>query len=442
MSMTAKQPRKAKQNGNGSGTVWKEGSAWRWQITLGYSVNSKRITRSGRESTKTAAQGAMIKAQADYSRGLTGNPEKVTVKEYAERWLRMQIEVTPRTAKRYGEELDYALKHIGHLRLQDVRPNQLKEVIGLLLREPLPRTGMPMSPRTIAHVRTRLKSLFREAVIDQIIYVNPMESVRPPKTRREISAGQPLDFDGAARLHTIGTALHAAGLLRLWPALFTAVGIGLRRGEVMGLTWKDVDLSSGVLYVRQTRVMGVKGIETGSPKTVNSQREIQMPASLIAVLQAHRIKQAKERAEAGTDWRHTEAVFATALGDWTHPDNLKRSLQMLLKWSDPLLIQKEETKAGAWRGVPREQRAALTAAIQSGEALPNISPHDLRHTYATLALRSGIPIEVVSRNLGHATISITLDVYRHVLDSERRSRVVDLFANVPPPPTGIIAALN
>uniref|UniRef100_UPI00403F6B27 tyrosine-type recombinase/integrase n=1 Tax=Deinococcus sp. VB142 TaxID=3112952 RepID=UPI00403F6B27 len=92
--------------------------------------------------------------------------------------------------------------------------------------------------------------------------------------------------------------------------------------------------------------------------------------------------------------------------------------------------------------MPREQRAALAAAVQNGEALPNISPHDLRHTYATLALRSGIPIEVVSRNLGHATTSITLDIYRYVLDGEWRSRVVPFLAYTPPLPTGVGAALN
>lgn len=80
--------------------------------------------------------------------------------------------------------------------------------------------------------------------------------------------------------------------------------------------------------------------------------------------------------------------------------------------------------------------------MQAGSALPDISPHDLRHTYATLALRRGVPIEIVSRNLGHASISITWDIYRHVLYSERRSHVVDLFERVPPVPVGLPAALN
>lgn len=98
-----------------------------------------------------------------------------------------------------------------------------------------------------------------------------------------------------ARLHTIGTALYAADMCRLWPAVFTAVSIGLRRGEVMGLTWQDVDFERGVLRVRQTRVMGLDEIETGDPKTTDSRRDIHLPASLVAVLLDHRAAQDRER---------------------------------------------------------------------------------------------------------------------------------------------------
>ncbi|MDR6219205.1 site-specific integrase [Deinococcus soli (ex Cha et al. 2016)] len=428
--------RKTKGRGNGQGTVWKDGDGYRWQVTLGYRTDGSRITRSGRATTKKAAHDAMSKAQADYSRGLIGAPEKVTVAEYAERWKNRQLEVSPRTAKRYGEELDYALEHIGSMRLQDVRPHHLKDLMVRLSRREM-RRGNTMSTRTQAHVLTRLRSVFREAVTDQIIYVNPLEGVKRVKAPRHESAGEPLDFDQAARLHTVGTALHAAGMCRLWPAVFTAVSVGLRRGEVMGLTWDDVDLERSVLRIRQARVMGVSGIETGSPKTINSRRDVHLPPSLITVLRDHQLAQAVARREAGTAWTNTGAVFATALGDWTHPDNLKRALESVVLWSDPARLDGD-----VWRGVPRVKRQALVAAVQGGQKLPDISPHDLRHTYATLALRRGVPAEVVSKVLGHARVSITLDVYRHVLDNERRATVVDLFDTVPPAPPAASFALN
>jgi len=428
--------RKTKARGNGEGTVWREGDVYRWQVTLGYKTDGKRLTRSGRAASKKAAHDAMNRVQADYSRGLIGAPERMTVAEYAERWTRRQLEVTPRTAHRYGEELAYALEHIGSMRLQDVRPHHLKDLMVKLSRREM-RRGNPMSPRTQAHVLARLRSLFREAVTDQIIHVNPLEGVKRVKAPRHESAGEPLDFGQAARLHEVGTALHGAGMCRLWPAVFTAVSVGLRRGEVMGLTWEDLDLDRGVLRVRQARVMGVDGIETGSPKTVNSRRDVHLPRSLVAALREHREAQDRERLEAGRARVGTGAVFATVLGDWTHPDNLKRAVESVVLWSDPARLEEK-----VWKGVPREKRAALMAAVRAGEKLPAISPHDLRHTYATLALRRGVAVEVVSKVLGHARVSITLDVYRHVLDNERRASVMDLFDAVPSASAVTLPALN
>jgi len=428
--------RKVKDRGNGQGTIYEyKPGKWRWQVTLGQRVGGGRVTRSGVAETKTAAHDAMTRVQADHARGLIADPEKITVEQYAQRWLLRQLELRPRTAKRYGEELDYALEHIGTVRIQDVRAPHLKDLMVRLAKREM-RRGSTMSTRTQAHVLTRLRSMFREAVSDQIIYANPMEGVKRVRGARIESAGTALDFQQAARLHSVGTALHKAGLCRLWPALFTAVSVGLRRGEVMGLTWNDLDFKRGVLHVRQTRVMGVDEIETNDPKTTNSRRDIHMPPSLLAVLRAHRAAQDVERLAIGSAWSTTGAVFATELGEWTHPDNLKRALARVVAWSNP--VQPDR----AWRGIPREQRAALAAVAGMGLELPAISPHDLRHTYATLALRRGVPVEVVSKVLGHARVSITLDVYRHVLDNERRASVVDLFEERPMVPAGQVAALN
>lgn len=136
------------------------------------------------------------------------------------------------------------------------------------------------------------------------------------------------------------------------------------------------------------------------------------------------------------------AVFATTLGDWTYPDNLVRAVRPLVHWSNPALLNCQEGKGSVWQGIAREKRAALMAVLQTGEKLPSISPHDLRHTFATLALRRGVPVEVVSKVLGHARVSITLDVYRHVMDNERRELVVDLFDTPPTAPAFALPMLH
>lgn len=427
--------RKVKARGNGQGTVRQVGEKWRWEITLGFRTDGKRISRSGYTATKGKAEVAKSSALADHARGLIADPEKITVAQYSERWLKRLLELRPRTAKRYGEELAYALEHIGTVRIQEIRAPHMKDLMVRLSKRTM-RRGGTMSTRTQAHVLTRLRSMFREAVSDQIIYANPMEGVKRVRGARIESAGTALDFEQAARLHAVGWALYEAGLCRLWPALFTAVSVGLRRGEVMGLTWADVDLDRSVLHIRQTRVMGVDVIETSDPKTLNSRRDIHMPPSLVAVLKTHRERQDVERQALGALWATTGAVFATELGEWTHPDNLKRALARVVAWSNP--VQPDR----AWKGIPREQRARLAAVVGMGLELPTISPHDLRHTYATLALRRNVPVEVVSKVLGHARVSITLDVYRHVLDNERRASTIDLFEEMPKAPAPQVSALN
>lgn len=448
---------KAKERGNGDGALWElSDGRWRWQLTVSV-INGKQRRVSGTEENKTLAKRALKKAQADRDRGLLATPDRVTVAEFAATWLKRQEGLSTRSVSNYTNELSYALETIGAMKVRDVRAPHLKALMGMLSERvmgrrdddgnPVKPDGPTMAPRTLTKVLTRLRALFREAVSDQIIYVNPCDGVKKPKMQTADAVGVVLDFDQAARFHELGSALHAAGACRLWPALFTAVSVGLRRSEVMGLRWEDVDLERGILRVRHTSVSQDSGFDLSErTKTGNSRRDVQIPPSLKAMLEAHRAHQNLERQEAGSAWRNSGAVFATELGWWVSPDNLNRALENLIGWSDwerlrkvyepdPSKSRPRTARKGAvtnlerrMRSVPRDNRARLEAIIKDGIVLPDISPHDLRHTYATIALRKGVPVAVVSRTLGHSRISITLDVYRHVLESELKEHVIDLFA--------------
>jgi integrase len=120
------------------------------------------------------------------------------------------------------------------------------------------------------------------------------------------------------------------------------------------------------------------------------------------------------------------AVFATETANYTYPDNLERVLHAIIEWSDPENFTPKRCKV-----LPVKTRAKLEVIIKAGEKLPNLSPHYLSHTAATLMLRR-VPVEVVSRILGHSKVSITLDVYRHVLDAEKKAVMVDLFDTLLP----------
>jgi integrase len=156
---------------------------------------------------------------------------------------------------------------------------------------------------------------------------------------------------------------------------------GMRRGEVLGLRWADLDLDNGWLSVRQTLIVVDNHAQLSQPKTIRGRRQLALDPETIMVLRGHRRNQAAERLAAGPSWTPSDLVFTRQDGTPLHPEYVRRLFDRHL------------------------QRAEL----------PRIRFHDLRHTHATLALQAGVHPKVVSERLGHTTVSITLDVYSHAI---------------------------
>ncbi|GGL77983.1 site-specific integrase [Deinococcus aerolatus] len=432
----ASKQRKTKRRGNGSGTVWWDVAIgkYRWQITLQTLTGGRRKTLNGRAETKTGAVKAMRAALVAHEQGDLQDPNTITVARYAEVWLNRLTTARPRTLALYRQELGYALAIIGGERVQKVTVATMKDLVAGLSRREMAGglgRGKPMSPRTLGKIVTRLRAVFAEAVTDGIIKVSPMNGVRRQRVPSPAIApeGRVLDEPQLAQFHALGTLLWQAGLCRLWPALFTALSVGLRRGEVLGLTWAHVELAHGLLRIQQ-QITGHRGGARVSDllKTDHARRDIHMPLSLVTLLKQHQAQQRAERTALGLPWTPDSPVFATASGTFTHPDNFNRALSSMVAWSR----KGAATVPGRKWNCPPGMIEPLQAIHRDRGALPQLSPHDLRHTYATTALRRGIQLAVVSKTLGHARVSITNDIYRHVLPSEAREQVIDLFT--PPDP--------
>jgi integrase len=155
---------------------------------------------------------------------------------------------------------------------------------------------------------------------------------------------------------------------------------GCRRGEALGLRWRDVDLTARTATIRQTVIVVAHVPQFGSPKTAAGARTLDLDAATVTALREHRKRQAAERLQIGIGWRDNDLVFADVAGGPAHPE------------------------AASSRFAKRVKR----------HGLPRLTLHGLRHTWATLALRAGVHPKVVQERLGHATISITLGVYSHV----------------------------
>jgi len=157
----------------------------------------------------------------------------------------------------------------------------------------------------------------------------------------------------------------------------------MRRGEILGLRWEDVDLDRGEVSVRQALTSFGHKVSFSPPKTRRSRRCIPLDPRTIAVLQTHRAEQAAEKLAKGPEYIETDLVFTQEDGNWVHPDRFSHLFDALVK----------KTK------------------------VPRIRLHDLRHTHATLALQNGVNVKVVSERLGHSSAAFTMDVYQHVLPS-------------------------
>ncbi|MFJ7629763.1 tyrosine-type recombinase/integrase [Streptomyces sp. NPDC097595] len=228
-------------------------------------------------------------------------------------------------------------------------------------------------------LRTALTAACRE----ELITCNVATLVEPPRSKaRELSPwslDETLDFLAAARRDS------------LYAAFVLAIAMGLRRGELIGLRWADVDLDRRVLYVRQ-QIQRRRGVLYDDDPKGRRRRAVPLPAMCIAPLRWHRMRQNDQRAKAGEEWKGSDYVFTTRTGSPVEPRNVYRSFT----------------------------RVAASAGLRV------IRLHDARHGCATLLTAAGVAPRVVMEILGHSQISITMDVYTHVVQDTQREAISNM----------------
>lgn len=256
-----------------------------------------------------------------------------------------------------------------------------KDTLASLLRRQSERRAVDDLPdgldrRTVNYIHTILHRALKDAVRWGRLARNPADAADPPRGGQKSDGVQAWD---AATLRTFLSTSRDSGdrLHALWVLLATT---GMRRGEAIGLRWKDVDLDKGRLSVVQTITQTRSKVTIGEPKTARGRRSIALDPATVAVLRDHRRAMLEERMLVGPDFADEGLVFH-------HPDGA--------------CLRPEAVSAQFVRRVG-----------QFG--LPTLTLHGLRHTWATLALEHGIHPRVVQERLGHSTIAITLGIYSHV----------------------------
>lgn len=353
------------KRGNGEGTVrQRPDGLWEARITL---PDGRR--KSAYAKTRKEASAKLTATLRDLQRGVPVLTTSPTLGRYLDTWLAgIQGSVKVRTHERYATLLRLHVRPtLGTLALPKLQPADLRTLYA-------DKQASGLSAATVQRVHAVLHTALAQAERDGLIARNVASLVQAPRVAQHT-------------MHTLSpeqarALLSAAHGERLEALYVLALNTGMREGELLALTWADVDLEHARLQVRGSLQRSkAHGLAVETPKTTGSRRNITLSATAVAALRKHRAAQHEERLKLGSIWIDNNLVFTSEIGTFVHASNmLRRSFWPLLARAD----------------------------------LPRIRFHDLRHTAATLLLGQGIHPKIVSEMLGHTKIGITLDLYSHV----------------------------
>ena len=307
--------------------------------------------------------------------GTYTDPSKMTLAAWLQQWLEeAQHNVARKTLERYREIVElHLVPHSARSRWPSCSPCISRPTTPHALASGRRDGSGGLSPQTVVHHDRVLNVAMKRARALRLIPTNPVEDVsRPAVNRHEIEVLEPAES---------AALLAAARTTRMFPIVFLALATGLRRGEVLGLRWSDVDLERRSLTVAQSLEQTKAGLRFKTPKTKRSRRTIALSPSLVEELQAHRARQAADRLALGMGRDPAGLVFTRIDGDPIQPDSVTK----------------------------------MFARIVARAKIRPISFHGLRHTHATDLLRAGVHPKIASERLGHSSIAITMDTYSHAI---------------------------
>lgn len=394
-----------------------KGSSWTWQIVTGSKkAGNRECPSKGGYPTKKAASDALADALSALNKGDTRplmKYETVELGTYLREWVEGRVDqLKASTLSGYREAIRVwiapvddqgayrALPYVGAIPLRDVGADQITRLYAHLRaaggritkaereaaeaegREPV---GPPLGTRSVQLAHVVLGMALADAAESGRIPYNPMERIPKRQRPRHKAKKQANRFWSPSQAVTFMEAMSAERLYALW---CLALDTGARRGELSAVGWPDVDLDAGRVTIRENRVV-VKGeVVEGTTKSSKT-RTVRLDSRTVAALKAWKAQQATERMAAGPAWDggtpgRSGWLWTDELGRAYHPERLSDFFEQ----------------------------------AQDGLDVPRIAFHGLRHTSATVALANLVPVHVVSARLGHATVSITLDLYAHVIPGQ------------------------
>ncbi len=358
----------------------------KFDIDPDQATGKRKVRYASFKGSRKEAQIELARLVSEYAAGTAIDPSRMTIADFVARWERdwAKHNVSAKTFERYSEiNRKHVVARIGNTRIQKLRPVDLNELYGSLLRDGQGYRG-GLSPRTVGHVHRCIHRWLGHARQWGIVRQNVADDVCPPRVEET-----EIQILSASAVQTVlkrltGRILYTIGMV--------ALSTGMRRGELCGLRWKDIDLDRSLLHVEQSIETTKAGLKAKSPKTRHGRRTITLPTSAVSELRAHRKRQSEHRLKIGLGKAPDDsAVFANWEGNVRSPDALTK------EW-----------------------------AVSMADIGVEATLHSLRHTHASHLIAAGLDILTISRRLGHGSPGITLKVYGHLF-ANRDDRAADVM---------------
>ena len=369
----------------------------KYQLTVsdGVGLGGKRVrhykTITAKDDEDAKNQLALFSDSVE--KGQIKNDGKMTVEGYSKVWL--QEYVKGARARKTYVEYERLFKRInsalGHIRLSKLKPHHLTQFYNMLREDGIRQDGKKgsLSENTISHYHRLMSVMLQTAMIESdLIFDNPAHKVKnPPRPKRK-----EITFYNDEEVIALLEALEDPSVsLKYKVALYLIVFTGFRRSEIMGLEWRDIDFSSCEVSVKRTSQYDESdGIYTGDTKTEKSVRTVNVPQEVVDLLKQYKAWQNAIKLKYGDlwikEWDKQKRLFTQRYGKPMHPSTLNH-----------------------W----------MTKFFKNNE-LRKISPHGLRHSYASILIDKNVDIASVSEQLGHADKTTTLNIYTHALKKKSR----------------------
>jgi len=366
--------------------------SWSIVLDLGRDASGKRKQKwSTVRGTKKEAQAELSRLLNEVNSGAYVEPSRMLVSEYLKRWLKDYAEpnVSPKTAERYAQIIrDNINPALGQYQLSKLKPLHIQSFYTDCLTSGRKDGKGGLAAQTVLHFHRLLRKAFLQAVKWQLLARNPVDAVEPPRPQRK-------QMNAINESETAQLLEKLKGSTLFVPVLM-AVTTGLRRGEILAMRWKDVNLDEGRITVNQSLEQTKIGLRFKSPKTERSRRQVPLPTLTVDLMNEHKRKQNEERLRLGPLYQNNDLVFP-------RPDGLP---------------------------MPPDSFSTNFAAFIRRSGLKHIRLHDLRHSHATQLLLQGVHPKIVSERLGHSNIGITLDTYSHVLPGMQEDAVLKIDSSL------------